>query len=160
MAKTTDFDYKRHLASREWAVLREAVRLRAALGVPAWMPTAYCERCGIHPLRATHHLTYERIGHEELDDLLGVCNGCHAYLSGKSDTDPVDEALSEQIKELAWAAKELAEVVDWTDYHPRGCLSVAQGSIDIIARLMSYRAVIADGRLPQPISDTARELGL
>ena len=42
-------------------------------------------------MRAVHHVTYERVGHELLDDLRGVCNGCHEFLSGVSDRDPVIE---------------------------------------------------------------------
>lgn len=72
------FNYQRYLASREWAVLREAVRARCH---------GRCERC-ISAMKSVHHLTYERIGHEELGDLLGVCDRCHAWLSGKSSLDP------------------------------------------------------------------------
>lgn len=72
-------DYGRYLASREWALLREAVRRRSR---------GRCERCPHGRHDETHHLTYERIGHERLEDLLGVCRACHAFLSGKSDVDP------------------------------------------------------------------------
>lgn len=80
MRKKQDFDYQRYLASREWALLREAVRERAN-----WT----CERCKQLPIAATHHLTYERVGHEELTDLQAVCGPCHRFLSAKSDFDPV-----------------------------------------------------------------------
>lgn len=72
------FDYQRYLASREWALLREQVRERSG---------NKCERCG-GPYQSTHHLTYERIGHELLEDLQAVCNPCHEFLSGKRDDDP------------------------------------------------------------------------
>jgi hypothetical protein len=74
-----EFDYKRYLASREWAIRREAVRARCG---------GWCERCDLLPMQATHHLTYEHIGDEPLEDLQGVCRPCHAFLSGKSDFDP------------------------------------------------------------------------
>jgi hypothetical protein len=73
-------EYQRYLASREWAVLKEAVRQRSK-GV--------CERCHFNKHEQTHHLTYERIGREVIDDLLGVCSICHEYLSGKTNLDPV-----------------------------------------------------------------------
>lgn len=41
------------------------------------------------PQQAVHHLTYERIGHEDLDDLMAVCNPCHEFLSGKSGDNPM-----------------------------------------------------------------------
>jgi hypothetical protein len=39
-------------------------------------------------MEATHHKTYANIGNEPLDDLLAVCNQCHAFLSGKLAYDP------------------------------------------------------------------------
>ena len=70
----------RYMASREWAVLKEAVKKRA---------DGVCERCGLDPVDQVHHLTYERFGHELLTDLHGLCNQCHEFVSGKRDTDPL-----------------------------------------------------------------------
>lgn len=33
-------------------------------------------------------MTYENVGHEALEELLAVCDPCHAWLSGKADVDP------------------------------------------------------------------------
>lgn len=71
--------YHTYLASREWALLREAVRERCG---------GTCERCGKSAMDSTHHLTYERMGQEKLTDLLGVCDQCHEFLSGKRGNDP------------------------------------------------------------------------
>lgn len=68
-----------YMASREFALLREAVRKRCG---------GICERCHRSKMTQTHHLTYERYGHELLTDLLGVCGPCHLFLSAKSDFDP------------------------------------------------------------------------
>lgn len=73
------FDYKRYLASREWALLKEQIRHRSR---------GKCERCPSGDYESTHHVTYERMGNERLDDLLAVCNACHEYLSGKTHVDP------------------------------------------------------------------------
>ena len=81
MPDARGFDYKRYLASREWATLREAVRKRAGNA---------CERCDILPMQVVHHLTYERIGHERLEDLQAICKPCHEYESGKCPYDPID----------------------------------------------------------------------
>jgi hypothetical protein len=78
MTNTTTFKYQEYLASREWAEKREAVRERSG---------DRCERCG-GPQQAVHHLTYERIGHELLEDLQAVCDPCHEYLSAKREDDP------------------------------------------------------------------------
>ena len=72
-------NYRKYLASREWAVLKEKVRVRSG---------GICERCFMAPHVQTHHVTYERMGHERLEDLEGVCEDCHEYLSGRSGFDP------------------------------------------------------------------------
>ena len=79
-------------------MLREAVRRRAASdGDP---DQAICERCDAAPVRATHHLTYERVGREDLDDLLGVCSDCHEFLSGKAENDPLHLRAVEAMDEV------------------------------------------------------------
>lgn len=81
MAKRPDnFDYQAYLASRAWALLREEVRERSG---------NTCEHCFMSPQQAVHHLTYERIGHEDLRDLMAICNPCHEWLSGKSKHNPL-----------------------------------------------------------------------
>ena len=40
------------------------------------------------PVTSVHHLTYENIGHEAVEELQGVCNPCHRFLSAKSGFDP------------------------------------------------------------------------
>lgn len=77
-------EYQRYLASREWALLRERVRKRCA---------SVCERCKRNPMEAVHHLTYARIGRERLEDLMAICNPCHAFESGKSDVDPAKRTI-------------------------------------------------------------------
>lgn len=72
-------EYQVYLASREWALLKEQVRARSG---------GRCESCPDGAHDQTHHLTYERIGRERIEDLLGVCEACHQFLSAKSDDDP------------------------------------------------------------------------
>jgi hypothetical protein len=72
-------EYQKYLASREWSVLKERIRERSG---------GICERFKWGKHDVTHHLTYERVGHEKLSDLLGLCEDCHKFLSGKSDHDP------------------------------------------------------------------------
>lgn len=75
------FNYKQYLASREWAVRRERVRHRA---------DGLCERCQLLPMVAVHHVTYEHIGNEPLEDLQAVWEPCHLYQSGKIAVDTLD----------------------------------------------------------------------
>lgn len=79
-----DFDYQTYLASREWSLLREHVRERSR---------NRCEHCLNAPQQAVHHLTYERIGRERLDDLLAVCNPCHEFLSGRDSLNPMSASV-------------------------------------------------------------------
>lgn len=78
--RPASFDYHTYLASREWSLLREKVRERSG---------NRCEHCFREPQQAVHHLTYERIGQEDLRDLMAVCNPCHEFLSGKSHENPL-----------------------------------------------------------------------
>lgn len=77
-------EYKEYLASREWAILREKVRKRSR---------NKCERCKVNKQDAVHHLTYERIGRELLEDLQAICKPCHEFLSAKSESDPLEEEV-------------------------------------------------------------------
>ena len=74
--------YAAYLCSREWSVIREAVRKRSG-GV--------CERCFRNPMNAAHHLTYVRKYAERPEDLQAICIPCHEFTHGKSDTDPRDQ---------------------------------------------------------------------
>ncbi len=75
--------YNLYLASREWAVLKEAVKERSG-GV--------CERCRNAPGQQVHHQTYARKYAEPLEDLVHTCAPCHEFLSGKRADDPVLKA--------------------------------------------------------------------
>ncbi|NDD55379.1 hypothetical protein EBZ39_16215 [bacterium] len=72
--------YAAYLCSREWSVLKEAVRDRSG-GV--------CERCNANAMDHVHHLTYARKYGEKLDDLQACCKACHKFLHGKCNSDPV-----------------------------------------------------------------------
>lgn len=73
------FDYHEYLASRKWAAKKDIVKFRSG---------GRCERCKNGSQRAVHHLTYEHVGDEYINELLAVCQGCHDYLSARTDYDP------------------------------------------------------------------------
>lgn len=73
--------YSAYLCSREWSVLKEAVKARSG-GV--------CERCEASPMDHVHHLTYERKYAERLEDLQACCRQCHDFIHAKSDHDPTE----------------------------------------------------------------------
>lgn len=78
-----DGDEKRHryYCSREWAEKRNKVRDRSR---------GICERCDHHHASHVHHLTYRRLYDEPLEDLQHLCAGCHEFISGVSEVDPVE----------------------------------------------------------------------
>lgn len=104
-------DYHKYMASREWALKREAIRTRAM---------GYCERCHDAPFQSTHHLTYQRLGAEEVDtDLLGVCNPCHKFLSGKAALDPAVQVVLRLIEDtglelFCMTPRDWSTVLQWT----------------------------------------------
>ena len=69
----------KYIRSRAWARLRRLVLGRAG---------GRCESCGKIPLVGfdgalqVHHITYERLGAEPLEDLVAVCAGCHLWAHG------------------------------------------------------------------------------
>jgi 5-methylcytosine-specific restriction endonuclease McrA len=60
--------YEKYLKSTEWLAKRDAVLKRT---------NNLCEGCLIKRATQAHHLTYARVGHEMLFDLVAVCDECH-----------------------------------------------------------------------------------
>lgn len=71
--------YRRYLASREWGLKKRAVAERSG---------GICERCHRNPANQVHHLSYEHLYNEPLEDLQHICGPCHEYESGLTDFDP------------------------------------------------------------------------
>ena len=79
-------NYEEYIRSAEWRSVVARVRQRSH-GV--------CERCGRGKHENTHHLTYSRLGAELMEDVIGVCTGCHRYLHSLSPNDPRWSAADE-----------------------------------------------------------------
>jgi 5-methylcytosine-specific restriction endonuclease McrA len=65
--------YDKYLASLAWKEIRAKVLMRDEYK---------CLACG-SPATQVHHLTYERVGYEHIDDLASVCVDCHQYVHGR-----------------------------------------------------------------------------
>lgn len=63
--------YHKYLLSPEWKALRKKVFERDEYR---------CRFCESSKNLEVHHLTYERIFHERLEDLVTACDGCHGYI--------------------------------------------------------------------------------
>lgn len=98
--------YAAYLCSREWSVLKEAVHARAY---------GLCERCFTRNIDAVHHLTYARKYCERLDDLQGLCNGCHEFTHGKRDDDPreIEDREVKFCRVIARQSDLYLDVGDW-----------------------------------------------
>lgn len=59
--------YDKYLASRHWHELRGKVLV---------LSDSTCARCG-GVATQVHHITYERLGRERLEDLEPICSNCH-----------------------------------------------------------------------------------
>ena len=82
-------DYHVYMASREWRLKRKEVIAEHH---------NICQRCGSGPIQNVHHLTYERLGNEETEDLVGLCRACHEYVSGERESDPGIAVVRELIR--------------------------------------------------------------
>ena len=61
--------YDKYLLSEHWRLVKQAYYSSDRPQV--------CAKCGAEHDRDLHHLTYERIGRELLDDLICLCRSCH-----------------------------------------------------------------------------------
>lgn len=65
--------YRDYLLTREW---RETRRKRLSAS------ERRCAECGVRHRLHVHHLTYDRLGEEALDDLQVLCAVCHRVAHG------------------------------------------------------------------------------
>lgn len=66
--KEHDYTYDEHMKSDYWRKIRFQVRER---------DKHKCRHCGSGMNLVCHHITYENLGNESLDDLLTLCKRCH-----------------------------------------------------------------------------------
>jgi len=60
--------YKRYLKSEKWRLLKQKLFRERGFN---------CELCKSQRNLHVHHITYERLGKEEDDDVMILCEGCH-----------------------------------------------------------------------------------
>ncbi|MCP4363526.1 MAG: hypothetical protein GY796_36470 [Chloroflexi bacterium] len=66
--------YRRHLKSDKWQKTRLRILRRDGFK---------CTKCRSRDRLQVHHLTYERVGNEDDDDLITLCDDDHAAVHGK-----------------------------------------------------------------------------
>jgi len=67
---STSPEYLAYLNSKAWLDLRAQVIERC---------NNTCERCGKFAVAHLHHLTYDRVYQEKLEDVQGLCEYCHDF---------------------------------------------------------------------------------
>ena len=103
----TNSRYISYLHSKEWRAKRRQVIKRC---------NDTCERCGKFRVAEVHHLTYERVYEELLEDLQGLCKPCHAFEHDESKADGVEVFEAQQkweketLKKVTKARNELARL--------------------------------------------------
>src|SRR5262245_61093389 len=78
--------YEDYLASEHWSNVRKL-----------WLASDYpttCQGCGAFHFQL-HHLTYRRLGHESLRDLIPLCEPCHQLLHAISKRYAIELASFE-----------------------------------------------------------------
>jgi hypothetical protein len=63
-----DNKYREYLISKKWAGIKKAIH---------YIYEDECYICRSKDKLHVHHKTYDRIYHEDLDDLVLVCEDCH-----------------------------------------------------------------------------------
>lgn len=90
-------NYYEYINSPEWFEKTEKVRERN---------DGYCEVCCMRYGEHVHHRTYERLYNEKDEDLLHVCNFCHAMIHRLSEYPiwesklPFLRILQEEVKDV------------------------------------------------------------
>lgn len=102
----TRVDYHEYMASREWRLKRKVVMART---------DGWCERCHSERIANVHHNTYERLGHEDDSDLMGLCKPCHEFLSAERDTDPAVSKIMAMLRSKGATAMMRDETSDSPD---------------------------------------------
>jgi len=64
-------DKLKYLASPKWQQLKMQVKLRDSF---------HCKKCNAKHSLEVHHITYQNLGDEPLEDLVTLCRTCHGKL--------------------------------------------------------------------------------
>lgn len=127
--------YAEYIRSPAWAEMREA-RLKFD-----GRRCVDCREDGTASRLEVHHLTYDRLGHERIEDLVTLCNCCH---SREHDHPPmVGPVAGPKVAELTRRARERERDRDLEDWMPL-LAAFARAVDDFEATMMSERVYNAD----------------
>ena len=78
LAKNRSMPYSRYLQTIHWRTVRKYALENARF---------CCQLCNSTERLEVHHKTYERIGNEDLSDVIVLCRACHAKFHDKLPED-------------------------------------------------------------------------
>lgn len=87
----TFVSYYDYIKSDQWYQLTAPIRQRNG---------GICEVCQMRYGDSIHHRTYIRLGAEDADDLLHVCNPCHRLIHHKKGAGYIWQSRLEFVKQL------------------------------------------------------------
>jgi hypothetical protein len=88
-------DYREYLQSPEWELKRQ---------LKLDQKNHLCELCGARA-EQVHHLTYYRVGEEEMVDLQALCDLCHKYEHDLLDWRDKETVESQRWRFVEWQAR-------------------------------------------------------
>jgi 5-methylcytosine-specific restriction endonuclease McrA len=102
-------DYAKYRKSYHWKIVRDRVLARC---------NGICEGCHGRTAANVHHLTYERLGNEDMGDLLALCRQCHESFhnmttDGKPPWDHLPPHLQPQFPPTATQEERIRAVEYW-----------------------------------------------
>lgn len=109
-----NFEYEAYLHSAQWQKIRSE-RLR--------VDNFKCQKCGRPFDLQVHHLIYDRIGHEDINDLITLCKNCHAQIEKtKKEYASSTKKMDEHYKNVRRFIRE---------YTPRDLSNTGYGDLDL-----------------------------
>lgn len=79
--------YIKYLSSEDWKKVRELVLKR---------DENKCQKCKTKNADEVHHLTYENLFNEKLEDLISVCHDCHKKIHEEQREQKLNEILKKK----------------------------------------------------------------
>lgn len=70
------YKYQKYLTSEKWKNIREKVKER---------DNFLCQQCKLKKAEEVHHLNYENVFNEKMEDLISVCSECHMELHNNEE---------------------------------------------------------------------------
>lgn len=115
-------EYQEYLLSEHWQKIRSE-RLK--------MDNFKCQNCGRPFDLQVHHLTYDRIGNEDINDLITLCKFCHARVEeGKKEyQSPLKKQYLEYKKRKSNHHDNVQNFIK--EYEHRDLSNVGKGDLDL-----------------------------